>query len=597
MRRSLLVVGALLSIGGSARAQVDTGPPRPPGPLHPPAAKSDTTPPDSIAPDTLEHFLPVFAAAIARGPLPRGERWTFDADSLVLSNITTLGDLLAHLPGVYVARGGWFGAPEIAVYGGSGPVGLELYWDGVPYLPLGRDSIWVDPARISLAPLERIDVQVLPSTLRVYLVTARTQSSVPRTMIRIATGINSIAQYRAAFAKRWRSGLGLSLSADYRNIDGIVGTSTTAFNSVDLWLRGDFVKPRSGLSYQIVSSAWNRGAEAPAVEAWKQRRVDGVFQGFLASRLDGLGSRLTISAARTNITNDALVPDRSLWQGSITASEMRSRASASVTARFQGAERPFQVEAQAGWHPMPFLTLGADVRRSQYGGKGHGTRGLVSAGLALPFGVSLRAEASRFEDFAAPLVATDSFQRATDIAGYVRWDRRLLNLEAGLVQRDSFLPRSFATGILPVARLGPTPKSRYVSLFLALRPLSGIQLSGWYFDPIRGGGDFEPPTHSRISFTFFSKFWRVYKSGVFALRGEVAAESWSRSNLGGRDSLGAQLPLGPASFVESNIQLRIADFTAYWLTRNYNGMRGSYVAGLGYPKYAQYYGVQWFFRN
>jgi len=216
----------------------------------------DTTRADTTVRDTLERFLPVFAPAIARGPLPRGERRSFDADSLVLSNITTLGDLLGHLPGVYVARGGWFGAPEIAVYGGKGPMGLELYWDGMPYLPLGRDSVWVDPARIPLAPLERVDIQVLPSTLRVFLVTARARSSVPRTGVQISTGVNSIAQYRAVFGKRWLSGIGLSLAADYRNIDGMAGSSTTAFNMVDLWLRGELVKPRFGLSYQIVSSAW-----------------------------------------------------------------------------------------------------------------------------------------------------------------------------------------------------------------------------------------------------------------------------------------------------------------------------------------------------
>jgi len=591
MRRGLLAAGALLSIGGAARAQVDTSPPRPP------VVRADTTPPDTTGPDTVERFLAVFAPAIARGPLPRGARWTFDADSLVLSNITTLGDLLGHLPGVYVARGGWFGAAEIAVYGGHGPLGLELYWDGVPVVPLGRDSIWLDPARVPLAPLERIDVQVLPSTVRVFLVTRRARSSVPRTEVRISTGINSIAQYRAGFAKRWHSGMGLSLSADYRNIDGITGTSTTAFNSVDLWLRAEYVKPRFGLSYQIVSSAWDRGEAAPAVDAWKQRRLDGLFQGFLASRDDGLGVRLTISAVRTAISNDTLIPDRNLFQGSVELSETRPRASASVTARFQGAGRPFQLEAQAAWQPVPFVTLAADARRSQYGDKGHGTRAHVSAGLALPFGVSVRAEASRFEDFQAPIVLSDSFQRATDIAAYARWDRRFLTLEGGVVQRDSFLPRGFAAGIRPVVSLGPAPRSRYVSVYVALRPLPGVQLSGWYFDPIRGGGDFEPPTHSRISATFFSKFWRVYKSGAFALRGEVTAESWSRSNLGGRDSTGAQLPLGPASFVESNIQLRIGDFTAYWLTRNYNAMRGSYVTGMGYPKYAQYYGVQWYFRN
>jgi hypothetical protein len=83
---------------------------------------------------------------------------------------------------------------------------------------------------------------------------------------------------------------------------------------------------------------------------------------------------------------------------------------------------------------------------------------------------------------------------------------------------------------------------------------------------------------------------------VFSLRGEYAIESWSRG-LGGRDSSGAQIPLGPATFAETNIQLRIGDFTGYWMTRNYNGMRSSYVTGLGYPKRVQYYGVQWFFNN
>jgi hypothetical protein len=596
MRRGLLAAGALLLGGGGAvTAQVDSGPPRPAARAD--SVPGDTIPPDSTARDTVERFLPVFSLAMARGPLPRGERWSFDTDSLVLSNITSLGDLLSHLPGVYVARGGWFGAPEIAVYGGKGPMGLEVYWDGVPYLPLGRDSIWIDPARVPLAPLERVDIQMLPSTLRVYLVTARIGSTTPRTEVRISTGVASIAQYRAGFAKRWRSGLGLSLAADYRNIDGIGTSTTTPFNSVDLWLRGEYVKPRVGLSYQIVTSSWNRSSEIANVTAWRQRRVDGVFQGFLATRADGLGPRLTLSGARTSVSNDSLVPDRSLWQGSVELSETRSRASASVTARFQGEARPFQVEAQAAWRPVPFFTLAAQARRSLYGDKGHGTRAQVSAGLALPFGVSLRAEATRIEDFQAPLVLSDSFQRATDWSAYARWERRFILVEGGVVQRDAFQPRAFAVGIQPVASLGPTPRSRYVSVYVGLRPLAGVQLSGWYFDPIRGGGDFEPPQHGRVSMAFYSKFWRVYKSGVFALRGEIAAESWSRSNLGGLDTAGAQLPLGPASFVESNLQLRIADFTAYWLTRNYNGMRAGYVTGLSYPKYAQYYGVQWFFRN
>jgi hypothetical protein len=606
MRQGLLVLGALVCTGGRVVAQVDTGPPRPQPRAAAPRVGADTgkSPRDSTVrrdttpPDTIEHYLPAFAAAVPAGPLPRGTRWRFTVDSLVLSNVTTVADLLAHIPGVYMVRGGWFGAPEIAIYGDHGSLALEVYWDGAPYLPVGRDSVWLDPARIPLAPLERIDVQVLPSTLRVYLVTREPRSTVPRTEVRISTGQNSIAQYRGGFAKRWKSGLGLSIAADYRNINGAPGTSTTEFNDVDLWLKAEFVRsPRLGFSFQTLSSSWNRAGESGLVDPWKQRRLDQLFQAFVASRGDGLGTRFAVALARAQVTGDTAVPDRSLYQGIVELSETRSRASASITARLQDAARPFQVEAHVGWQPLPFLTLAADARRPYYGDRGHGNRAHVTAGLTLPLGFSVRAELSRIEDFQAPVMSPDTFQWTTDYAGYLRWDTRKVTLEVGQVRRDPYHPEGFAVGILPVASLGPTPHSTYLSAFLGVRPLPGVQLSGWYFDPLQGGGDFEPPTHARLSATFFSKFWRVYKSGVFSLRGEFAVESWSRSNLGGRDSTGAQLPLGPASFAETNIQLRIADFTAYWLTRNYDGMRASYVTGLGYPKRAQYYGVQWFFNN
>lgn len=596
MIRGLLFAGALLVAGGRLAAQVDTGPPRPSAKADSARADSARAAADSAARDTMERYLPTFAPAIPPGPLPRGTRWRFDGDSLVLSDITTLSDLLARIPGVYVARGGWFGAAEVPVYGGQGALALEVYWDGVPYLPLGRDSVWLDPARIPLGPVERIDVQLLPSTLRVYLVTARQRSTQPRTVVRISTGGNSIAQYRGGFAKRWPSGLGLSINADYRNIDGIEGTSTTAFNTVDLWLKAEYVpSPRYGLGYQILSSSWRRD-DGPQVTGWHQRRQDGVLRAFYATRTDGLGERVGLSVMRTQITQDTLVPDRSFYQVVLDLSETRSRASLGFTARTQGSGNPLQLEGHVAWQPVSFLTLAADGRRSYYQDAGHGNRAHVSAGLTLPLGFSVRAEAARVEDYRASRV-TDSFQWATDYAAYLRWDRRRLTLEAGQLRRDPFAPLRFAAGIAPVAELGALPRSTYLSVYAAVRPLPGVELSGWYFDPVRGGGDFEPPKHARASATFYSKFWRVYKSGVFSLRGEVAAESWSRSTLGGRDDAGDPIPLGPASFVTTNIELRIADFTAYWITRNYNAMRGSYVTGLGYPKRAQYYGVAWFFRN
>src|SRR6266571_5412568 len=173
---ALASAAALLLVAAGAAAQVDSMARRDTVPRDS-TTRRDTTARDTTARDTLPRYLPVFPQTILTGPLPRGTRYTFNADSLVLSNVQTLSDLLAHIPGVYVARGGIYGAGEIVFYGGRGAAGLEIYWDGIPYLPLGRDSVYLDPARISLAPLERIDVIVLPASLRVYLVTLRQRST------------------------------------------------------------------------------------------------------------------------------------------------------------------------------------------------------------------------------------------------------------------------------------------------------------------------------------------------------------------------------------------------------------------------------------
>jgi hypothetical protein len=112
-----------------------------------------------------------------------------------------------------------------------------------------------------------------------------------------------------------------------------------------------------------------------------------------------------------------------------------------------------------------------------------------------------------------------------------------------------------------------------------------------------GGGDFEPPHHARVSATFYSKFWRVYRSGIFALRAEFAIESWSRWGLGGRDTANAQLRLGGATYAETNVEFQLAGVTLFWIIRNINGMRANYVQGLSHPKAVQMWGARWFFTN
>ena len=596
MTRGLGCAAVLLSLAGAAAAQVDT------------TARRDTTARDSTArdstarrdstrADTVPHYLPVFPQPIPPGPAPRGTRYSFTADSFALSNVQTLSDLLAHIPGVYVARGGIYGAAEPVLFGGRGPAGLELYWDGVPYLPLGRDSLYLDPARISLAPLERVDVVVLPASLRVYLVTVRQRSTATASQVGVASGEVSTANYRGAYLRRWRSGLGLSLVADYNNNDGISGSSNTPFNSVDLWLKAEYLpNPHLGAQYQVLSSTWHRSA-GTAIADWHRQRRDGIVRLFAATRDDGLGLRAQASFATASTSGDTAVFDRRLSQGSLELSSAWPRAHLGLAFRTQDEARPWQLEGSAGWNPLPELTLWGDVRRARYSRGRTGDRAHLAAGLTLPAGVSVHADVAWAKDLQAAVDTADTLQRTLDVAGAVQWDRDWIGVEVGQTRRDAFAPIGVPVGLGAVARFGPAQRTRYFTTRGVVRLLPGLELAGWYFDPIvRGGDDFEPPYHTRVSLTFYSRFWRVYRSGIFALRVEAASESWSRG-VAGLDSSGAPLALPGRTFGELNVQIRIAGVTIFWIERNATLATGSYVPGLDYPRHYQFYGVRWLFTN
>jgi len=592
IRASLLVAVLSGAVAVGAAAQQDTT-------ARDSTTRRDSTARDSTARDTTTVLLPVLPLPIAPGPLPAGSRYTFTTDSLLFTNARTLSDLLAHIPGVYVARGGWYGQAEPVLFGGrgAGSAAIEVYWDGVPYLSIGRDSLALDPARIPLAPLERVDVIVLPAQLRVYLVTARPRSTAPLTQIGVATGELGIGGYRGGYATRSRSGLGVSFVFDQNSLDG--SGTTTSFNTTDLWLKAEFVPPsgRLGASLQLLSSSWSRKAESGRVDGWRQERRDRLLRVFVAERSDGLGLRLVGTLSNSSVARDTIASDRTLYQTSLELSRTWPETRIVGTARFGFDGAPRQLEAEAGWI-VGRLTLSGWARHATYAGNRTGYRTLVTAGVALPWRFSARGEVALNRDVRAPLDVTDTaFQRTTDVAGWLRWDQPRITVEVGRGRRDPFTPLGFEAGIKPVDHLGPTPRTDFIAAHASIQPLSGLFLSAWYFDPVVGGGDFEPPHHARASVAFYSKFWRVYKSGIFALRAEVAIESWSRWGLGGQDSSGAQLRLGGASFAETNFQFQLAGVTLFWIIRNSNGMRANYVQGLSHPKSVQVYGARWFFSN
>ena len=589
IRASLLVAALSGVVAAGAAAQADS------------TVRDTTARKDSTARDTTTKLLPAFPLPIAPGPLPAGSRYTFTADSLLFTNARTLSDLLNHIPGVYVARGGWYGQAEPVLFGGrgAGAAAIEVYWDGALYLSIGRDSLALDPARIPLAPLERVDVVVLPALLRVYLVTARQRSTAPLTQIGILNGVYGVAGYRGGYAARSRAGLGVSFVFDQNNIDGNSGATTTNFSSTDLWLKAEFIPPdgRLGASFQVLSSTWHRREAAGRVDDWHQERRDRLFRFFVAQRADGLGLRMTGTMSSSAVDRDTTVAARALYQTSLEVSRTWPRASVAITGRFGLVDAPTQLDIAGGWVPVHLLTLSAWGRHVTYTGNRSGDRAYVAAGLTLPAGFGARGELAWSRDVRAPLDRTDTQrQQTTDVAAWLRFERAGIMVEVGRGRRDPFIPLGFEAGIKPVDHLGPTPTTEFIAAHAAIRPLPGLSLAGWYFDPVVGGGDFEPPHHARLSVSFYSKFWRVYRSGIFALRGEVALESWSRG-LGGRDAAGAQLRLGGASFVETNVEMQLAGVTLFWIIRNTNGMRASYVPGLGYPTSVQSYGARWFFTN
>ncbi|MGH7644843.1 MAG: TonB-dependent receptor [Gemmatimonadales bacterium] len=554
---------------------------------------------DTIPLDTAAVLRPILPAAVPAGPLPPGTRYSFTPDSVLLSGGYTLSDVLMRIPGVYVARGGFYGQAEPVLRSGRGAVALEVFWDGVPYLPLGRDSIFLDPARIPLAPLERIDVVVLPAVLRVYLVTARHASSEPVTAVHVLTGQQvDFARYQGSFARRWRSGVGLAVLADLNALDGQGQGSSSGFTDVDLWLSAEYVPgPRFGVSYQVLSSDWTRDERAGLVDGRKSHRVDHTVRAFLARRADGFGTRLELSASAATVAEDTALGHRSGWQAGVAWRHVARRSHAGLTVWAADERRPFEVEATGSWIPRRGLSLVAGARHSTYAGSRSGARVHGGAGLELPLGFSAHGDVVWNRQPAAPFVPGGDPQETTDLAAALHWRSRWARVELGGGRRDPFTPLGAPAGLKPIGSLGPSFATRYVSAFATVTPpfLGGLGLSGWYVDPEESlASDFEPPHHARVSAVFLSKFWRTFPSGIFTLRGEVAVESWSEGR-GGRDSVGTPLVLPGRTFLDTNFEIRIGDATVVWVIRNARATRGGYAPRLGYPSAVQYFGVRWTF--
>lgn len=535
--------------------------------------------------------------------LPPGTRLSFTRDSSTWSGAYTLADVLESVPGVYVARTGFNGLPEYVVYGGRGAAGIEIYWDGARYDPVGQDSVYVDPGTIPITLFKRIDVEIAPAVLRVYLVSERHDQVESRSEIHIVSGDFSIGSYSGIFQRRWPSGLGVTAAADFVSTDGASGPSRSD-QRVDLWLKGEWIlDPSTGVSYQIRRQHLENDAvdgidQSVGVRSRIGNRTDFRFEFFKTSRRDGNGVRIDLGLFSSAWDDDSTVVDslntEQFQRSAFAGLGFNSRTmSASVRGRVADRWLDSELETRLAWVPVQGVMISGFGRRQEYPGDRVATRLEYSLSLYKgPF--SVVGAVNRSDIIEAPTLLSDTAVSVDDASLSIGFNSGLLSGSVRFLKRDGFQPSAFP--LVPILfAFDSTVSTDFVEARATLRLASFFTVSGWYSHP-KALIAFQPPNHGRVDFTFKSRYWKRFRSGAFDLMLRVSLNSWSRGTAG-LDAVGEPIELRGISFWETHLQFRIVGFNAFWNLRNAYNAQEDYFPGLRYPTNAQTFGVKWEFAN
>lgn len=560
-----------------------------PSPQRQSVPQPDTTAADSVV------TVATFPFEVPSGPLAPGTRIRFTRDSIQWMSAITVSDVLGHVPGVFIARGGFLGQPEYALYAGRGPVAIEMFWDGIPLYPMGGDSVYVDPGRIPLSYLAAIDVEVLPSSLRVYLVTNRYDRVGSRSSLRVMSGAFSTAEYAGLFQKRWANGLGLSLAADFTGSEGAPAVSRSD-NLLDLWLHGEWqASEATGVGYQIRRQDLQRDdpVEEQGAPTRNGVRTDVAFRMHHATSKGRNGLSFDLGVGSSAWTDDSIVGDQHHRYASGTIRLQLPYLLAEVTGRAGDYRVRRAVEARFGFMPITPLVLSASGMINDYGSGRETRTGVVSGALILG-PLSITGQAGHRDGVQAPALSNDSTQQTEDFSVSIGMHTRRITGRVGVAKRDAFVPLPTPDYSF-LATWEETPAANFVIADVQLRPIDPVTISAWYSHPDVTGGALQPPKHGRADLVFRSRFLRQFRSGVYDFKISYGIEFWSRGVAG--ISNGAPVELPGATFHELFAQIQLVDFKVFYNLRNARNSRAQYVPGLPYPRNAQTFGVKWEFVN
>jgi hypothetical protein len=571
-------------------------------------AGSDSARADSLRRDATDRYLaaeartseyvPIIPGLGGEGPRAEGSRIVMDRRSIAWRTAETVADLLMEVPGMYVWRGGWFGRPAYGNYRGRGATSISWVVDGVPYLPMGPDSLGVDPNLFSLILFERVEIERWPSGVRVLLYTPQHDRRAPRSRVGIATGDFDIARYQGDLEYRGKSGLGATAAAEYFDAPASTGLAGASVGSA--LLRMQFV-PRADRGVQVQYLA-----QSPDRDPFQRAPGDTI-----GAALEGSRSEIQVRAfLREGDETDHFQADvvyaLSRWSGSGVEQEAeatglvlalrrpRWRVGGTVWLRDQWTPRTFR--ADVGAAPTRWISLSAEATHAEHLGERTsdwiGLRGAIS----FPWGFSVDAGLRQGEEVVAPTILADAAQELSEYELRGRWQSKYLALEARFSRTAAFRPYAFQP-YLEIDSLRPLGATRWIDLGVTVTPLSWLRFDAWYSDP-RGEVQVDgvPPTHSVVRAELRSKFLRQFPSGIFELRVAGEMETWGTGVIG-TDALGTPLELRGATFFRMYAAIRLAGFQFFWDRVNTQGTKHTYVPGFKVPNLAQTFGMRWEFSN
>ena len=574
----------------------------------------DTLATDSLEADTVDYTarylqaleqeevrVPVLAPLSTPGPRPPLTRLVFTRDSIEWLSGATVGDLLAQVPGTYIWRGGYIGRPEPVSFQGRGASSAEYYLDGVPYVAAGVDSVAVDPALLSISFLERVEVERWPGQLRVFLFTRRQDRLSPRSRLAIARGDRNFARYEASLERRFPSGIGFTVAADYLSSPTASGSSSGYSNTQVFGQLGWVPSPRFGIQYQLLRSHPKRRAYTIAGvtlsdtigRGFTATRTDAQIRLALRSRADGTGPGLDVLYARSAWDGAGLDQQTNQIGGVLTYRAPLFSASASGFHRTRWT--PLDLRGTIGLSPVGVFSASAEGTLQHHFGGRSSKYVTLAAGLEPVRGLALTGTARLGDIVAAPSILTDTAQKLRDFEGQVSWNHSRLGLQLGYARTAAFNPFAYAE-FLTVPSLATSSEANWLTVSARVSPVRWITVQTWYSDPLDGSVDGVPPTHSLTTATIRSKFLRKFPSGIFDLKLQLGMEAWGRGTLG-RDATGAPINLRGATFFKSLLEIQIQSFILYWDRGNLTGTRLTYVRPFTVPAYGSNFGIRWEFLN